>query len=105
MHIFPPAGRGIGEGSFPYDMPHSTMTNGTVGSVGGVNGQSLTIDYKGSTKTVLLTPETKVVTSGPGNLSEVTQGARVIVVANKDAVGKWTAVRIVVGKDGSVPQG
>ena len=57
--------RGTGEGHRPWDLePNSTMTNANVeAAVSGVNGQTLTMKYKGGEKTVAVTPQTVVVTS------------------------------------------
>jgi hypothetical protein len=104
VHIFPAAARGTGDGSRPYDLqPNSTMTNGAVGAVQDVNGHAITIDYKGGKKTVLVTPETKVVTFAAGSLSDLTPGAHIIASSTKGADGSWTAQRLSVGKDGSIP--
>jgi hypothetical protein len=50
--IFPPAMKGTGEGSYPWDLkPKSTMTNGTVmNAVKEVDGRTLTVSYKGGEK-------------------------------------------------------
>jgi hypothetical protein len=104
VHIFPEALRGTGEGSFPYDLqPQSTMTNGTVGAVQGVSGQTVTIIYKGQKKDVLVTPETKVVSFTPGSPADLKDGAHVLAASVKGADGSWTAQRISVGKNGMVP--
>src|SRR5262249_9410778 len=46
--IFAEVQRGTGEGHRPWDRPNSTMTNGTVDTtVAGVDGQVITVKYKG----------------------------------------------------------
>src|SRR5262249_33259756 len=68
LHIFPEERRGTGEGDRPYDYkPQSTMTNGTVNSVGkstttgtvaNEEGTTLTLNYKGGSKKIDVTPQT-----------------------------------------------
>jgi hypothetical protein len=51
VHIFAESQRGTGEGHRPFNVPNSTMTNGTVGEmVTASDGQSLTVKYKGGEK-------------------------------------------------------
>src|ERR1700740_2670578 len=47
--VFPPAMKGTGEGSYPWDLkPKSSMTNATVtNAVKGVEGRSLDLSYSG----------------------------------------------------------
>ena len=47
--VFPPAMKGTGEGSYPWDLkPKSTMTNATVtNAVKGVDGRTLDLSYSG----------------------------------------------------------
>ncbi len=70
--------RGTGEGHRPWDLePKSTMTNANVeAAVSGVNGQTLTMKYKGGEKTVAVTPQTVVVTYAPGDKAELKPGTR-----------------------------
>ncbi|HEY1935763.1 MAG TPA: DUF5666 domain-containing protein [Acetobacteraceae bacterium] len=104
VHVFPESMRGTGEGFRPFDLqPQSTMTNGTVGSVTGSSGRTLTISYKGGQQTVMVPPGTPVVTFEPGSRAMLVPGAHVIVFASKSADGTLTANRIAVGKNGLVP--
>ena len=79
VHIFPEAMRGTGEGHRPWDLePNSTMTNANVeAAVAGVSGQTLTMKYKGGEKTVVVTPQTVVVTYAPGDKAEVKPGTKI----------------------------
>jgi hypothetical protein len=115
--VFPPSMAGAGEGDYPWDLPapangHSSMTNGTVqagrssmmtnGTVMGVNdrgAKTVTLQYKGGSKMVTISPNVPIVRIGPGTKSELTVGAH--VVAFPSAGG--AAARVVVGKDGAVP--
>ncbi len=106
VHIFPEAMRGTGEGHRPWDLkPQSTMTNANVeAAVTGANGQTLTVKYKGGEKTLVITPETVVVTYAPGDKAEVKAGTGIfITTAEKKPDGTLVTPRITYGKDGLIP--
>jgi hypothetical protein len=106
VHIFPEAMRGTGEGHRPWDLePQSTMTNANVeAAVAGVSGQTLTMKYKGGEKTVVVTPQTVVVTYAPGDMAEVKPGTKIFVAAaEKKPDGTLQTARITYGKDGLTP--
>jgi hypothetical protein len=104
VHVFPEAMRGTGEGHRPFDLqPQSTMTNGTVGAVTGSVGRTLTVSYQGGEKTIVVPPDTPVVTYEPGSPALLVPGAHVIVMGTEASDGKISATRIAVGKDGLVP--
>jgi hypothetical protein len=104
VHGFAESMRGTGEGHRPFDLqPQSTMTNGTVGSVTGSVGRTLTVSYKGGEKTIVVPPDTPVVTYEPGSLALLVPNAHVIIFGTQAGDGKLTANRIAVGKNGLVP--
>jgi hypothetical protein len=104
VHVFPENMRGTGEGHRPFDLqPESTMTNGTVGSVTGSAGRTLSVTYQGGEKTIVVPPDTPVVTYEPGSPALLVAGAHVIVMANEASDGTLSATRISVGKNGLVP--
>jgi hypothetical protein len=105
VHVFPENMRGTGEGSRPFDLhPNSTMTNATVAeTVVSNEGHVLTIKYKGGEKTVVVSPETPVVTYVPGDRSELKPGAKVIAFIKKQPNGSFEADRVSVGRDGLTP--
>jgi hypothetical protein len=106
VHIFPEAMRGTGEGHRPWDLkPQSTMTNANVETaVTGANSQTLTVKYKGGEKTLVITPETVVVTYAPGDQAEVKPGTGIfITTAEKKPDGTLVTPRITYGKDGLIP--
>ncbi len=105
VHIFPEAMRGTGEGHRPWDLkPKSTMTNANVEqSVKGVDGQILTLKYKGGEQKVTVTPETSIVTYATGNEAEVKPGVAIILFAQKQPDGSLTTPRVTYGRDGLVP--
>jgi len=106
VHIFPEAMRGTGEGHRPWDLkPQATMTNANVeAAVAGVNGQTLTMKYKDGEKTLVVAPETVVVTYAPGDKAELKPGTGIfIAAAEKKPDGTLQTARITCGKDGLVP--
>jgi hypothetical protein len=106
VHIFPEAMRGTGEGHRDWDLkPQATMTNANVEvAVTGVKGQTLTMKYKGGEKTLVVTPETVVVTYAPGDKAELKPGTGIfIAAAEKKPDGTLLTPRITYGKDGLVP--
>ncbi len=84
--------RGTGEGHRPWDLgAGSTMTNGTVGTVTGTGDRTITVQYGTEAKTMVVTDKTPIVTFQPGQMSELTAGAHVIVFAQKAGDGTLTA--------------
>src|SRR5947209_14559225 len=73
VHIFPEERRGTAEGRAAWDLlPDSKMTTGAVnlGQVEGVQGQVLTVTYKGQEAKIRLTPETPIVAYSAGDRGE-----------------------------------
>jgi hypothetical protein len=104
VHVFPDNLRGTAEGHGPYDLkPRSTMTNGTVGAVTGDQGRTFTVTYQDGAKTIVVPPDTPVVTFEPGSPAFLVPGAHVIVMGIEASDGSLSATRILVGKDGLVP--
>lgn len=103
--IFPPALKGLGEGSYGWDLqPQSSMTNASVTSkVKGVNGQTVSLSYNGGQKTITVPPSAPVVTFAPATAADLKPGARVFIGAEAAAGGKLVAHQVVVGKNGVVP--
>ena len=104
IHVFPESMRGTGEGHRPFDLqPQSTMTNGTVGSVTGTIGRTLTVTYQGGEKTIVVPPDTPIVAFEPGTRAMLAAGAHIILIGTRAEDGVITATRILVGKDGLIP--
>jgi hypothetical protein len=103
--VFPEAMRGAGEGSYPWDLePGSTMTNGTVnGAVQAASATELTVAYKDGSKTIQVAAGAPIVTFAPADKADVKPGAPVFIGAAKSPDGKFSAGRVVVGKDGVAP--
>jgi hypothetical protein len=104
VQVFPPSMRGVGEGTRDWDKgAGSSMTNGTVGSLLVTNGRTITINYKGGQKKVVVPNDVPIVTYEPTDRAALTPGANVIINATRAANGTYTAAAIAVGKDGLVP--
>jgi hypothetical protein len=106
VHIFPESMRGTGEGHYDWDLkPNTKMTNANVEqTVGGVDGQMLSVKYKDGEKKLLVTPETAVVTYVVGDKSDLKPGIKIFVgAAKKGADGTWQTPRVTYGKDGLTP--
>jgi hypothetical protein len=103
--VFPDSMRGTGEGSYAWDLkPQSSMTNANItNAVDSVDGRTVTLAFKGGTKSVVIGAETPIVTFGPADQSDIKPGANVFVAAQKQADGSLSATRVAVGKDGLVP--
>ena len=81
IHIFPEAMRGTGEGHQPWDLvPNSTMTNAAVAQmVKAVDGDEITVKYKGGEKKIIVLPQTRIVTFVPGDKSELKLGVKIFI--------------------------
>jgi hypothetical protein len=108
VHYFAPGFTGRAFSS-PYDLgPTSTMTNGNVETIGttkvdAVDAHTLTIKIDNGEKTIIVTPDTPIVTYAAADPSALVKGAHVIVRATKTADGSLTSASVNVGKDGLVP--
>ncbi len=106
VHVFPEAMRGTGEGHRAWDlMPQSTMTNGNVEqTVLGVDGQMLTVSYKGGTQKIMVPADAPVVAYMPAEKSDLKPGLKIfIAAARQQPDGTLQAPRINFGKDGLTP--
>lgn len=103
--VFPESARGTGEGHYGWDLGNnSTMTNANVDSVlEGTDGRDLKLSYKGGTNNVTVPANVPVVTFAAATHADLTAGKKVFVVATPGTAGSYTAMRIVVEKDGVAP--
>jgi len=102
--IFPESMRGLGEGHRPWDRPGTTMTNATVDTnVTSIDGQLLTVKYKGGEKKIVIGPDTAILTYVAAERSELKPGASITVVGVVRADGVVEARRITVGRGGVIP--
>jgi hypothetical protein len=102
--IFPPAMKGLGEGSYGWDLkPDSNMANATVADVvKGVDGRTVTVTYHGKEKKIAIPDGTPIVTIAGATKDDLVPGAVVFITAEKAATGA-VAHQVVVGKNGVVP--
>jgi hypothetical protein len=102
--VFAESLRGTAEGHYSWDLgPKSMMTNGSVGNmVQGVDGQTVTVTYKGGEKKIDIPKNVPVVELEPGNKSEIAPGVMVFVPTDKQA-DTLVAGAVVYGKDGVIP--
>jgi len=103
--VFPESARGTGEGHYSWDLgSNSTMTNANVDSVlESTDGRDVKLSYKGGTNNVTVPANVPVVTFAPATHADLAAGKKVFVVATPGAAGSYTALRVVVEKDGVAP--
>ena len=103
--VFPEAMRGTGEGHYPWDLrPQSTMTNANVDQVvSAVDGRTLTLKYKDGEKKIVVPANAPIVAYVPGDKSDIKPGAKVFIVAVKQADGTLQGRAWRVGRDGVTP--
>ncbi|MHC6226182.1 hypothetical protein ACYU03_15655 [Pseudomonas sp. X10] len=101
--VFEPSLKGSGEGHYGWenaDGSTGTMTNGTVGKLSSANGRTLTVNYKGGEKKLVVPDDVPIAYVEPGKVEELVKGAKVVVFLAED--GK-NARGVAVGKDGFQP--
>jgi hypothetical protein len=103
--VFPDKMRGTGEGHYPWDLgSNSMMTNATVSNaVKGVEGQTITVTYKGGEKKIDVPANVPVVTIVPATKEEIKPGAIVFVPTMRQADGALNGGAVLFGKDGVIP--
>jgi hypothetical protein len=104
VHVFAPSLRGTGEGHYDWDLgPSTSMTNGAVGALSGMQGRTMTVNYKGGDKQIDVPDDTPIVAMAPADKSIIKSGAHVIVLGDKGADGTVSAGALVVGVNGVTP--
>jgi hypothetical protein len=103
--VFPDSLRGFGEGHYPWDLGSSSMmTNATVANaVQGVDGQTVTVTYKGGEKKISIPADAPIVALVPADKGDIKPGAIVFVPTEKQADGTLVSGAVLFGKDGVVP--
>ena len=103
--VFPDSMRGVGEGHYPWDLgSHSMMTNATVAkAVKSVEGQTVTVTYKGGEKQIAIPADVPVVALVPSAKGDLAPGESVFVPTEKQADGSLVGGAVLFGKDGVVP--
>ena len=117
--IFPASMKGTGLGDYPWDLPangssSSSMTNGTVGSMGHGSAMTngtvhamsgshvLTVDYGKGSKQIAVPANAPVVAIQPATRKNLVNGAHVFVVAGKSG-SALAAKFVLVGLNGTIP--
>lgn len=104
VHVFPPELAGTGEGHRAFDLGESsTMTNGSVGNVVTSNGRSVTVNYKGGQKTIVIPDDVPIVNLTPGDRSLLAPGVKIVLQAQAAADGSLSALSISAGENGLTP--
>ena len=104
--VFPPALKGTGEGSYPWDLkPKSSMTNATVtNAVKSVDGRTLDLSYSGGKEKKIAVPDgVPIVTFGPATEADLKPGATVFVPAQRGDDGALATGFVAVGTNGVDP--
>ena len=117
VSVFADSMRGTGEGDYPWDPgtrpSHSTMTNGTVaapkshsmmtnatvGAVSGSGQKTVTMNYKGGSRTLVIPNGTPVIRISPGTKALLASGKPVFIVATKGPAPN--ALFVIVGRRGT----
>jgi hypothetical protein len=117
VSVFANSMRGTGEGDYPWDPgtrpSHSTMTNGTVavpkshsmmtnatvGAISGSGQKTITMNYKGGSRTLVIPAGTPVIRVSPGSKALLAVGDPVFIVATSAPAP--TALFVVVGRHGT----
>lgn len=82
----------------------SSMTNGTVTQSGqGSDTMTLTVDYGKGKKQIVVPKDVPTVKLAPGKTSDLKTGAHAFAVVSSDGNGGYTAKKVIVGKNGTVP--
>jgi hypothetical protein len=104
VSVFDASMRGMGDGSYPWDSaPSSTMTNGAVGALVGSTGRTMTVQYKGGEKKIMVPEDVPIVHLSPADISKVKVGSHVIAFTTKEADGSLKAGALLSGQDGTIP--
>ncbi|KTT23997.1 membrane protein [Pseudomonas oryzihabitans] len=101
--VFEASLRGSGEGHYGWenaDGSTGTMTNGTVGELKKANGRTLTVQYKGGEKQLVVPEDVPIAYVEKGDRSLLKPGAKVVLFPAED--GKHVK-GVAIGKDGFTP--
>ena len=107
--IFPEMQRGTGEGHYPWKapiaQPGSTMTNATVDTtVSAVEGQVLTVKYKGGTQKIIIGKDALIVSNVPGGMGDLKPGIAIAIpAAQVNPDGTLQTSRVNIGRGDYIP--
>jgi hypothetical protein len=104
IHVFPPELAGTGDGHRAFDLgKDSTMTNGSVGDLVTSNGRTITVNYKGGQKKIVVPDDVPIVNLVPGDRSLLKPGVKIVMQAQRTADGAMNALSISAGENGVTP--
>lgn len=104
VHVFPPEMAGTGDSHRAFDLgKDSTMTNGSVGDLVTSNGRTITVNYKGGQKKIVIPDDVPIVNLVPGDRSLLKPGVKVVLQAQPGADGGLNALSISAGENGVTP--
>jgi hypothetical protein len=104
VHVFPPEMAGTGDGHRAFDLtPDSTMTNGSVGDLVASDGRTITVNYKGGQKKIVIPDDVPIVNLVPGDRSLLKPGVKVVLQAQKGSDNALKALSISAGENGVTP--
>ncbi|MGH8416378.1 MAG: DUF5666 domain-containing protein [Pseudomonas sp.] len=104
VHVFPPEMAGTGDGHRAFDLgKDSTMTNGSVGDLVTSNGRTITVNYKGGQKKIMIPDDVPIVNLVPGDRSLLKPGVKIVLQAQPAADGSLSALSISAGENGVTP--
>jgi hypothetical protein len=104
VHVFPPEMAGTGDGHRAFDLgKDSTMTNGSVGDLVMSNGRTITVNYKGGQKKIVIPDDVPIVNLVPADRSLLKPGVKVVLQAQKAEDGALNAVSVSAGENGVTP--
>ncbi len=104
VHVFAPEMAGTGDGHRAFDLgKDSTMTNGSVGDLVTSNGRTITVNYKGGQKKIVIPDDVPIVSLAPGGRSLLKPGVKIVLQAQPAADGVLSALSISAGENGVTP--
>ncbi|HEY0286169.1 MAG TPA: hypothetical protein VGC62_04050 [Pseudomonas sp.] len=104
IHVFPPELAGTGDGHRAFDLgKDSSMTNGSVGDLVTSNGRTITVNYKGGQKKIVIPDDVPIVNLVPGDRTLLKPGVKIVMQAQKASDGALSALSISAGENGVAP--
>lgn len=105
VRVFPATQDRANSRVFPWDLtPTSTMANATVAAVEPQGqGRLVRVTYPDGEKMVMISPDTPIWTTTPGDASLLVPGAYAVIGTRKLDDGSYTATSVTVEKDGTRP--
>ena len=104
VHVFAPEMAGTGDGHRAFDLTKdSTMTNGSVGDLVTTDGRTITVNYKGGQKKIVIPDDVPIVNLVPGDRTLLKPGVKIVLQVQKAEDGALSALSISAGENGMTP--